>query len=173
MVVDKKLGNYWQMFEVKLFWQVVDQLTRSMSDSSSLSDVSFGEVSIYFWQLIRCMIYSMRCKGSFVPKSPNPQLFFTAEGFLSFRSSSRMWAGQTQQNGAGNCTNQTGNKYQLKRQMWKLKIGDPDLDPLWKPVIMERAAARRWNTILIVIIVIIIRFGNLAWSQLSHQVPSH
>ena len=55
-----------------------------MSDSSSLSDVSFGEVSIYFWQLIRCMIYSMRCKGSFVPKSPNPQLFFTAEGFPRF-----------------------------------------------------------------------------------------
>ena len=44
--VTAKTANRWcSMWEkVKQFSKVVDQLTRSMSDSSSLSDVSFGEV---------------------------------------------------------------------------------------------------------------------------------
>ena len=40
--------------------KVVDQLTRSMSDSSSLSDVSFGEVSIFHldWSGVHISCYT-------------------------------------------------------------------------------------------------------------------
>ena len=53
-------------------------------------------------------------QGKLCPPNLQIRNFFSplkvSRDFLSFRSSSRMWVGQTQQNGAGNCTNQTGSK---------------------------------------------------------------
>ena len=134
--VTAKTANRWcSMWEkVKQFSKVVDQLTRSMSDSSSLSDVSFGEV---------CPKSQISNLG---PKSQisnlKPQEFKqNVSGSNPAKRSRKLY--KPNRFLANQFAMHRNSKPVMCYNPWESCSGDRDSDPRWRRITTEQVGARR------------------------------